>query len=223
MNTALFRKNKRLSWLNSEQLDRLAASARLVNVPRSDVIYRDQDSSDDLYILLSGVAALTLPRPRRRVLVGMLGPGDVFGLSALFPNARRRFRCDSVAECKVATIEPRVFTEIMCGDCESVQRTLGATFQRWESMLGRYAAFMDLDARGRIAFSLLELAEKFGVADSRGVLLPMRISHARLAELVGVSRQQVTMQMQFLHKSGAVTRQGSWLTVVPERLRAAAQ
>jgi CRP/FNR family cyclic AMP-dependent transcriptional regulator len=223
MNTTLFRKNKRLSWLSTDQLDRLAASSRLVNVPRSDVIYTDQEASAELFILLSGVAALTLPRPRRRVLVGMLGPGDVFGLSALFPNARRRFRCDSLAECKVATIEPREFTAIMCGDCDSVQRTLGATFQRWESMLSRYATFMDLDARGRIAFALLELAEKFGVTDSRGVLLPMRFSHARLAELVGVSRQQVTMQMQFLHKSGAVSKQGSWLTVSPERLRAAAQ
>lgn len=31
------------------------------------------------------------------------------------------------------------------------------------------------------------------------------------------------MQMQTLHQSGAVSRQGSWLTVVPQRLHAATQ
>ena len=39
---------------------------------------------------------------------------------------------------------------------------------------------MMLGARGRIALALLELADRFGVSNDRGRLLPFMVSHAML-------------------------------------------
>ena len=74
------------------------------------------------------------------------------------------------------------------------------------------------DLRERLAGALLELAEKFGVRDSRGTLLTIKLTHADLAELVGASRQRTTEQLNDFEREGVITRDGRRLIIVPEKL-----
>ena len=100
-------------------------------------------------------------------------------------------------------------------------RALLATFGRWEHVLGRYAHFMMLGARGRIALALLELADRFGVSNDRGRLLPFMVSHAMLGAMVGASRQHVTMQLVQFERERAVTRENRRLVIIPQNLKLA--
>jgi len=86
-------------------------------------------------------------------------------------------------------------------------------------MLIRYARFMTLGARGRLAMALLELAERFGVSNARGRLLPFSLSHSMLGALVGASRQHVTMQLVAFEREKLLMREARRLVVIPERMR----
>ena len=66
-----------------------------------------------------------------------------------------------------------------------------------------------------------ELAERFGVHNDRGLLLPFMVSHAMLGAMVGASRQHVTMQLVEFEREKAVTRENRRLVVIPEKLREA--
>jgi CRP/FNR family cyclic AMP-dependent transcriptional regulator len=85
-------------------------------------------------------------------------------------------------------------------------------------MLIRYANFVGLGLRERLADALLELAAKFGVRDSRGTLLTLKLTHADLAELVGASRQRITEQLTEFERSKAIIRDGRRLILIPEKL-----
>ena len=65
------------------------------------------------------------------------------------------------------------------------------------------------------------MARKFGVRDSRGILLPLTISHAELGTMVGSSRQHITMQLKEFERDGFIVRDGRRLIVIPERLETA--
>ena len=71
--------------------------------------------------------------------------------------------------------------------------------------------------------ALLELAEKFGVRDSRGTLLTIKLTHADLAELVGASRQRTTEQLNDFERESVIARDGRRLIIVPEKLWQLAQ
>jgi len=101
------------------------------------------------------------------------------------------------------------------------EKAMQATFGRWENLLNRYARFMLLGARGRIALALLELAERFGVSNDRGKLLPFMVSHAMIGAMVGASRQHVTMQLVEFEREKAVTRENRRLVISPEKLKLA--
>ncbi len=210
---------KSLSWMRDEQAARLAAAAAPLKVRREGAIFREGEASSHVYILLSGVAKLCYVNREQRVLVGFVGPGEVFGLSSLLPQTTRPFRCEAYSDCTVAVVKPEIFVDTVLGvPLERLSITLDATVGRWWGMLVRYANFVGLGLRERLAGALLELAEKFGVRDSRGTLLTIKLTHADLAELVGASRQRTTEQLNDFEREGVITREGRRLIIVPEKL-----
>jgi CRP/FNR family cyclic AMP-dependent transcriptional regulator len=212
-------KLKLLSWLNPQQLKLISASATSSKFARGKSIFREGESSSSVYLLMSGVAKLSFLKGDERVLVGLVGPGEIFGVSSLLPEATRPFRCDAFSDCIVGVLEPRIFVETITGvPLESFSRTLDMTVGRWWGMLIRYANFVGLGLRERLAGALLELAMKFGVRDSRGTLLTLKLTHADLAELVGASRQRITEQLTDFEREHVIIRDGRRLILVPEKL-----
>lgn len=210
---------KLLSWLSREQLKTIEANAISKKFARGKSIFFEGELSNRVFLLLSGVAKLSFLKKSERVLVGLVGPGEIFGVSSLLPEATRPFRCDAFSDCVVAVIEPSVFVETVAGiPLETFSRTLDITVGRWWGMLIRYANFVGLGLRERLADALLELAAKFGVRDSRGTLLTLKLTHADLAELVGASRQRITEQLTEFERDRAIIRDGRRLILVPEKL-----
>jgi CRP-like cAMP-binding protein len=214
---------RRLSWLSQDQMREIAEASRMLEIKRGANVYAQGDSADQLYVILSGMAALTMNDHGAHVLVGVVGPGDIVGISALLSNRARPFRCEALSECKVAALGAGAFRALIMSEPATFEKAMQATFGRWELLLKRYAQFMLLGARGRIAAALLELAERFGVSNDRGRLLPFMVSHAMLGAMVGASRQHVTMQLVEFEREKAVTRENRRLVIIPEKLKLALQ
>jgi CRP/FNR family transcriptional regulator, cyclic AMP receptor protein len=213
-----------LSWLSRDQLQGLADSLEPRRVKRHGPIFYEGEASDHVYVLLSGVAKLSFLHHDEKVLVGLVGPGEVFGVSSLLPNATRPFRCEAFSDCLVGVGRPSTFVGLMLGvPLERFSRTLEVTVGRWWAMLQRYTNFVGLTVRERLAGALLELAAKFGTKDARGILLTLKLTHADLAELVGASRQRTTEQLIEFENEHLIVRDGRRLIILPERLRMLAE
>ncbi|HEX5618632.1 MAG TPA: Crp/Fnr family transcriptional regulator [Solirubrobacteraceae bacterium] len=75
----------------------------------------------------------------------------------------------------------------------------------------------------RLLLTLWHLAERWGRVHPDGIVVPLPLSHQRLADLVGAQRQSVTTAMGGLQRGGAVSRRddGDWVLhgEPPEELR----
>ena len=65
----------------------------------------------------------------------------------------------------------------------------------------------------RLLLTLWHLAERWGRVHTDGLVVPLPLSHQRLADLVGAQRQSVTTAMGGLARSGAISRRddGHWV------------
>jgi CRP/FNR family cyclic AMP-dependent transcriptional regulator len=220
----LLRRVQTLAWLSQEQLDRLAAATVIRRVNRHETIFFEGEDASSVYLLLSGVAKLTFLSASERILVSLVGPGEIFGVSSLLPVAKRPFRCDAFNDCLVGVTSPQAFVDVTLGvRLEDLSRVLDVTVGRWWGMLLRYTTFLGLALRERLAGALLELATKFGAEDARGRLLTLKLTHSDLAELVGASRQRITEQLSEFERSGVIIRDGRRLIIVTEQLLAVVQ
>lgn len=205
--------------MSPEQVERLTREAHTVRVSRPETIFAEGETSNRVYIMVSGVAKLSIENRNERVLVGLVGPGEIFGVSSLLPRTTRPFRCDAFTDCTVAIVKPETFVEASLGvPLETLSRFLDVTVARWWMMLIRYANFVGVGLRERLAAALLELGSKFGVQDARGVLLTLKLTHEDLADLVGASRQRTTVQLKEFEREMALIRDGRRMIIVPEKL-----
>jgi CRP-like cAMP-binding protein len=83
---SLLREHRFVRGLTAEQIDTLAAHSTAVTFDENEVVLVDGRRSSAFYFLVSGSAAIELRGTRYSVCVQALGPGDVFGWSALLED-----------------------------------------------------------------------------------------------------------------------------------------
>ena len=208
-------------WASDHQLEQLLPHVSLQRVKRRTLLFPEGDESERLYILLAGVVKLSLPNIEgEEVLVSLLRPGELFGITALMPRMQRAFRCETFSDCWVGVVRAELFVSSLLGiPFAHFSGMMGSSVNRWFTLLYRYTRFQGLNIRQRLILALLELAQKFGVRDARGVIISLKLTHDDLADLVGASRQRVTEHMKELETQQLLQRDGRRLIVSPQRLR----
>ena len=78
--------------LAESHIARLASLARMVTFAEDELILEEGQRSAAFYLLTTGSVAVELRTPRYSVCVQSLGPGEVFGWSALLENKDTLFR-----------------------------------------------------------------------------------------------------------------------------------
>ncbi len=221
LNVTTIRRLKAFPWASDQQVERLLGQMDLHHIEKRTVLFNEGVPSDSVYFLISGVVKLSLRSPdEERVLVSLISPGELFGITSLMPGMYRAFRSEAFSDCWVSSVRPDIFvTTLLDVPFTDFSALMEGTVGRWFALLYRYTHFQGSSLRQKLALALLELAQKFGIQDARGTMLILQLTHEDLADLVGASRQKVTEHMQELARQQVLLRDGRKLIVQPDRLR----
>ena len=191
---ALFRLHPFFSSLSPRDAETLLRHTHLRRLTAGQEIFHKDDPGDGLFGVLSGSVAFTLDSADGKELtLNVLGPGEFFGEIALLDGKGRS-----------ATAQAREDSELLFiprGDF------LAFFSQRPQAMIGIIEL---LCARLRLAKRLVWLLD--GAPPPAAV----RISHAELASMLGVSRERVTRQLSAWSSKG-ILDQGRGRIVVRDR------
>jgi CRP-like cAMP-binding protein len=211
---------QRFANLPRPKLRRLALAMTVYNFERRERIYFQREESNNLYILLGGIAKLSgLNRADQPVLMALISPGEMFGISAVLPEAVHQFCCDAFTDCMVAKIEPDQFVEVLLGvSLSDFQTVMGMLVSGIQELLTRYSMMLRLAVKDRLLTAFAELGSKFGSNHEEGILLDLPLTHKDLADLVGATRPIVTLQLKDLERNGAIIREHRRFVLVPARL-----
>lgn len=123
------------SEVSTEQLSHLAVIAEEVSFPAGEVIFKEADPSDAMYLVLDG--AVRLHRGELEVTVAR--EHDVFGTWALFDDDPRVVTATTVEPATVLRIEKEDFIDLLADHVQITQGVLKGMVQRLRSLLGRVA------------------------------------------------------------------------------------
>jgi CRP-like cAMP-binding protein len=215
--TALARACSRiLYWLDGEQLEKVRAAASIERIHAHSII--GPDDSNLRYLLTGAVRTSYTDQGCRRRLSNFLGPGDMVQ-NPFFcsPGTFRVF--EAITDSSVLNIPVEPFAAAVAGVPwasfnRSVSAILGTTF----SLLALNTRLRGVRAISRLAQVLLDLGSKFGVQDSLGTVLTIKVTNTDLAALVGCSRQQLTMLMNELIKRRVIFRRAGQMVLNTSKL-----
>jgi CRP-like cAMP-binding protein len=202
----------------------LARGAHIVPYEKRSIIFHAGETADLVYVLLSGEVKLQFDADDGAgMLVSIAHSGQMLGVFApdvgLSTGTRpeQLFSARALSRCKVAIIPTaRAAQALHQLSTEQLVRVLEQGREQWTHLSCRLLGFLTMNVRERLTHALAEIADSFGIADARGRLITLRLSHEDLAALVGASRPMVSKHLKELTSDGVLTKQqGRYLVLVP--------
>lgn len=213
---------KIFSWLNPAEVKLLGTSLAMLNYKRHEVIFRESASASEAHVLIAGIARITcLNANNERVTVALVAPGPIPELPSP-PMSRFDFRCEAYNNCRVGSLEWKGFEGVTLNGRESAFRRFHQNdLKHWYRLLRRTTGLLNLDLHERVAITMLDLCDDFGIEDSRGTLLTVSLSHKDIASIVGASRPRVTEHLGQMERDHLLFRQGRQFIVSTGKISSA--
>jgi CRP/FNR family transcriptional regulator, cyclic AMP receptor protein len=168
-----------------------------ITYPKGSMIFLQGASTDLIYWVSSGLVDILCPEPDgSQIQASLLGPGDIFGFmqSADFNGKQgQAFQARARTNVQLGLItRDRVCKVLSRLDPPLLVRLLGEISAIWGSFTHYHVRYLGMNFSERMETVLRDLARKFGVKDSRGILLIPELGHADFAEMIGSSRPMVS-------------------------------
>ena len=194
------------AWASEEALARLASASAALDYRRRRFIYRRGDTADTLYFVARGRVKICSIEEEtgREAVIDILGPGALFGESALYGPGVRERSAVAYENARLLRIPVGDFREGMGVDRSLYDCTFRLIGQRLSRAERRVADFA-LDAiPARLDKLLVEFSERYGRDADGGRLIDINLPHREIASLVGSTRESVTVRLNAMRRAGLI-------------------
>jgi len=187
----------------------LAAAGSELHLIRGDVLFREGDIADALYLVVSGRVAIAIANPidHRETVVALMDSGDLFGEMAMLDEGNRSAMARALEPSTVLAIPFDPVIRAFRGDPTLLWAVTRLLATRLRVMDEALADSVFLDVTGRTAKRLLELSEG---ADE----FTLPITQEELAGMVGASRERVNKAIASFIRLGWVDQHERRYTIL---------
>jgi CRP/FNR family transcriptional regulator, cyclic AMP receptor protein len=205
--------------LKPEDIRLLDSQCSWRRTPRNQWIIDFQDTSNDVFFIVSGTARAKLQAiSGREVLLRELKAGEFFGEIAAIDGQPRSTGIIAVTDVTTGRMPASAFRAAIhahSGACDQLLARLVADIRKLTTRVHEYTT---LDARYRIYAELLRLARPAETLEQAVISPPP--AHAEIAARVSIRREAVARELKALERAGLIEhRLGALVLRNPGQLR----
>ena len=170
---------------------------------RGDVLWENGDSATDLVVVCIGV--LKLESGGGSVVLDLIGRGGLVGICATCPNTHHTTRCVALTDGKGIRMRGLELQERMGKNPLIGQSLLSLQVARAERFAVRTEEIATGTSMRRLARVLSRLCQELSLPDARGRFIPLRLTRADLAGMVGCREETIIRVMTRWRREGLIT------------------
>lgn len=193
MSIEFLKKFELFKGLTDAELRKIKAIMQEENYNKNEMIFIEGTEANNFYIVLTGLVKVfkTDEQGREKTLC-LLSNKDFFGEMSLLDNNSRSASVQAIDQTKVFKISRDEFKKLVT-DYPNISLKIIATLsQRLRNSNQQIQNLTFKKVKGRLIDNLKQLAQKYGIEQSNGVLINKKITHQELANLVGTTRATIT-------------------------------
>ena len=181
------------------QLEQIAKMAVRRKVPRNTTIVHAGDSTDSLFVIVSGSAkVLNRDVEGNEVILTLLSAGECFGEMGLIDGSPRSADVVASESCELLAITKPDFMKALAGNVELGLNIMKSLVLRLREANRKIESLALMDVYGRVAKLLLD----FSVKENGLRVIRRKVTKQDMAKMVGASREMVSRVMKDLERSG---------------------
>jgi len=178
--------------LDEEAADALRRTTVELRLVRGQVLFKQGDQGDALYVVTSGKMKLgRTSSDGRENLLAVLGPGQMFGELSIFDPGPRSSTAAAITDSTLLALGRPELHSWLLGRPAVAESLLRQLAHRLRQANEAMADLVFSDVPGRVAKALLELSRRFGHTETDGLHVHHDLTQEELAQLVGASRETV--------------------------------
>ncbi len=186
--------------------------------PRDAVVFHEGADADALFIVRTGIVKLVaLSEKGTETTLHLLRPGDVFGELAVTEPVRP-FTAVAVTDAVFSVLSRKALLDLLASSPAFARNFLELLSMRLGQVEREFAGLVNAWAHHRLARELLHLAGDLGVEIADGTLIPLKLTHEELSNLIGTTRETVTLLLHKFEEMGIIRRQSRQIVVDKPRL-----
>lgn len=187
----------------------LVGKVELLDLARRAVVYLPGDPGDTLFIVRAGRVKLSkVTGDGKELTLAYRGPGDLFGEQALFEGQPREEMAEAVDSVRLLSLDRASFERLLEQHQGMAMAMLALMLDRRREQERRLEQLVFRDVTSKLAEQLLQLADEAGIEHPQGVLLGVKMTHRELANLIGATRETVSLTLAQLRQRGLLVSEG---------------
>ncbi len=195
--------------LGESDLEALAGVARQITAERGELIVSQGSAGESLYIVAKGQIRVYLSdETGKEIILGLEGPGAIFGEIAVLDGQPRSASVAAMGRTELLVIEGREFRELLEVHTGLSLGVIAALAGMLRKLTDATQGLALQSAYRRLVAQLYERA----VEEDGQTVIPERLTHQLLADMIGCSREMVSRIMSDLAKGGYLRTEGKrWI------------
>lgn len=206
------------SFLSDEDIKKIVDMTGHNFYKKGELLCSEGEKSDTLFIINEGGVKLSkLTKDGKEQIVHIFTSGDFFGELSLFSNNETyNFDVHAISDLKVCTLTKQNMDEILMSNPEISLKLLQVITKRLTQTENLAQNLATKDAEIRIAYMLLQFAEKYGVETSQGLQVKLPINREEMANYVGVTRETISRKLSIFEELNIISLKGNKLLIIKQ-------
>lgn len=203
-------------------LDLFFKNKKPLRYRRGEIIIRAGDAPPGIFYLKSGyVRVYSFSKGGEELTLIIFKPGDIFPVSWAINETPSGYFAESMTAADLWRVPKDQFLEFIKDRPKILLELNRRILVRFLGLMRRMEYLVFGNAHSKVASILLICAERFGKKRAGGIEIDVPLTHNDIANLVGMTRETVSIEMKKLENRDFVTYWGKHLIV--KNLRALAR
>jgi len=210
----LWELNPLWSALTADERELVMQEVEVVRYQKNEIIHRDGDESEYIWMLLSGKVRIYIEGiGQRQQIIRLLKPYDIFGYRAVVADEPYNSSASAFEACVVYRLSKEVFTELVQRNgrfCYEIMRSMASDLAIQEI---RTVTLTQKHIRGRLAESLLLLLKNYGYEED-GKTLAMLLPREDLANMSNMTTSNAIRTLSQFAQEGLIAVDGRHIQIL---------
>lgn len=197
-----------------EKLDNFFSGFKNISFKKGEAILRaDNEPHGVLYLKKGYVRLYSLSKDAQELTLIIFKPEDFFPMMWAINATPNTYYLEAMTAVEIYQAPREQFLNFIKNNSEVLFAITSRILTRLGGVLSRMEYAIFGNARNKVAAIILICAERFGTYDKENIIIQVPLTHQDIANLIGVARETVSIEMEKLQKKGLIEHIGKYLVV----------
>jgi CRP/FNR family cyclic AMP-dependent transcriptional regulator len=206
---SILKRSTALAEASSDALGKLATTARLGNFRARQVVYLPGDRAEGVHFVGSGRVKISkVTRDGKELTLAYRTTGDFFGETCLLDGGPREEMVEAMEACLTVEVGQAELDQVLRTSVVVAYPFIRTLIARRRDLETKVEQLIFKDVGAKLAELLLRLGSEHGIENKKGLVLGLKITHQEMANLIGSTRETVSLTLSQFKRKGYITTEG---------------